>query len=100
MAKSGLDPFSKASLELMEDRFSPAQLSRRPRQALAEWLGRRGVTQSQKTADQLKQAGGMADLHRRIWDYAGSRLDRRTGPAQPMALSASTLFLLRCRAQK
>ena len=55
VSKSGLDPFSKASLELMEDRFSPAQLSRRPRQALAEWLGRRGVVQPQDKATQLKQ---------------------------------------------
>jgi len=53
--QSGLEPFSKASLELMEDRFSPAQLSRRPRQALAEWLGRHGVTQPHDTADQLKR---------------------------------------------
>jgi transposase len=53
--KSGLDPFCRASLDLMEDRFSPAQLSRRPRQALAEWLGRRGVTQPPDTANQLKQ---------------------------------------------
>jgi hypothetical protein len=52
---SGLEPFSKASLELMADRFSPAQLSRRPRQALAQWLGRRGVTQPRDTADQLKR---------------------------------------------
>jgi transposase len=55
VSKSGLEPFSKASLELMEDRFSPAQLSRRPRQALAEWLRRRGVTQSPDTATQLKR---------------------------------------------
>jgi transposase len=55
VSKSGLEPFCKASLELMEDRFSPAQLSRRPRQTLAEWLGRRGVEQPQDTATQLKQ---------------------------------------------
>jgi len=53
--KSGLEPFSQASLELMEDRFSPAQLRRRPRQALIQWLGRRGLTQPPETADQLKQ---------------------------------------------
>jgi transposase len=52
--QSPLEPFSKASLDLMEDRFSPAQLRRRPRQALAQWLGRRGVTQPRDTADQLK----------------------------------------------
>lgn len=55
-SKSGLEPFGKASLEMMEeDRFSPAQLSHRPRQALTEWLGRRGVQQPQDTADKLKQ---------------------------------------------
>ena len=53
--KSGLEPFGRASLELMEDRFSPAQLRRRPRQSLAQWLGRRGVTQAPERADQLKQ---------------------------------------------
>ena len=53
--KSGLEPFSRASLALMEDRFSPVQLSRRPRQHLAQWLGRHGVTQARDTADQLKQ---------------------------------------------
>jgi transposase len=58
--KSALEPFSKASLELMEDRFSPAQLRRRPRQALAQWLGRRGVTQPRDTADQLKQLAQQA----------------------------------------
>src|SRR5512136_556140 len=52
---SGLEPFSKASLELMEDRFSPAQLRRRPRQALSQWLARRGVTHPQEAAQQLKQ---------------------------------------------
>ena len=53
--KSSLEPFSRASLELMEDRFSPAQLARRPRQALVQWLGRRGVSQPQESANQLKQ---------------------------------------------
>lgn len=55
-SKSGLEPFGKASLEMMEeDRFSPTQLSRRSRQSLAEWLGRRGVEQPEDKADQLKQ---------------------------------------------
>jgi transposase len=54
-ANSPVEPFSQASLELMEDRFSPAQLRRRPRQALSQWLARRGVTQPQDTAQQLKQ---------------------------------------------
>lgn len=55
-SKSGLEPFGKASLDMMEeDRFSPAQLDRRPRQGLAQWLSRRGVERPQETADQLKQ---------------------------------------------
>ena len=37
--KSGLRPFCQASLDLMVERFSPAQLSRRPRQALAAVAG-------------------------------------------------------------
>jgi transposase len=54
-SQSGLEPFGKASLAMMEeDRFSPAQLRRRPRQALAEWLGRRGVDQPREIADRLK----------------------------------------------
>lgn len=55
-SKSALEPFSKVSLELMEqDWFSPAQLHRRPRQTLAGWLERRGVQQPQEKADHLKQ---------------------------------------------
>jgi transposase len=53
--RSPLEPFSKASLDLMEDRFSPAQLRRRPRQALNQWLSRRGVTHPQDVAEQLKE---------------------------------------------
>jgi transposase len=53
--KSGLCPFSPASLGLMVDRFSPQQLSRRPRQRLAHWLGRQGVEQPDAVAAQLKQ---------------------------------------------
>jgi len=53
--KSGLCPFGPASLGLMVDRFSPQQLSRRPRQRLAHWLGRQGVEQPDAVAAQLKQ---------------------------------------------
>jgi len=53
--QSALEPFSKASLDLMADRFSPAQLRRRPRPALVQWLERRGVTQPRDTAEQLKR---------------------------------------------
>jgi transposase len=55
IAKSGLCPFSQASLDLMLDRFSPAQLSRRPRQGLADWLHRRGVEEPNEVAAQLKE---------------------------------------------
>lgn len=55
-SKSGLEPLSKVSLEMMEeDRFSPAQLSRRSRQSLADWLRRRGVEHPEDKAEQLKQ---------------------------------------------
>ena len=53
--KSGLTPFGQASLDLMVDRFSPQQLSRRPREALAQWLGRRGVEEPKAVAAQLKE---------------------------------------------
>jgi len=59
LSKSGLEPLSKASLELMEqDWFSPAQVGRRSRQTLAAWLERRGVEQPQEKANQLKQLAG------------------------------------------
>lgn len=54
-SKSGLTPFCQASLDLMQESFSPTQMSRRPRQALAQWLGRRGVEQPQVVAGQLKE---------------------------------------------
>lgn len=53
--KSGIAPLSEASLDLMIERFSPAELSRRPRKALAQWLGRRGLEEPQKVAAQLKE---------------------------------------------
>jgi transposase len=53
--KSGIAPLSEASLDLMIDRFSPAELSRRPAKALAQWLERRGQEEPQKVAAQLKE---------------------------------------------
>jgi len=140
-------PSPKPAWKLMADRFSPAQLSRRPRQALAEWLGRRGVTQPEtrpissnasprmcwhrpqskrscssrpwpnwwaatKTWNRAcpdrsrgrplagQNPRGLVDFDSGLWDYAGGRLDRRTGAAQPVALGAPALLLLRGRAQK
>jgi transposase len=55
-SKSPLEPFGKASLDMMEeDRFSPTQLSRRSRRSLAQWLERRGIEQPQEKAEHLKQ---------------------------------------------
>jgi transposase len=54
-ARSGLVPFSRASLELMEERFSPAEMARRPLAAFARWLEERGVDQAQEKAAQLKE---------------------------------------------
>jgi transposase len=53
-AKSGLTPFCQASLDLMLEGFSPEQMRRRPRRALAQWLGRRGIQDPQAVAGQLK----------------------------------------------
>ena len=53
--KSGIVPFTRSSLFLMEDRFSPKQIRRRKRQKLIEILKRFGTTQAQETADKLQQ---------------------------------------------
>ena len=53
-AKSGLTPFCEASLDLMAERFSPAELRRRPQGALGQWLARRGVSEPHAAAAQLK----------------------------------------------
>jgi len=39
----------------MLERFSPAELSRRPCKALTQWLGRHGLEEPQKVAAQLKE---------------------------------------------
>jgi transposase len=53
--KSGIVPFTRSSLYLMQDRFSPKQIRRRKRQKLIEILKRFGTTQAQDTADKLQQ---------------------------------------------
>ncbi|MFC1567270.1 transposase [Thermodesulfobacteriota bacterium] len=53
--KSGIVAFTRSSLFLMEDRFSPKQIRRRKRQKLIEILKRFGTTQAQDTADKLQQ---------------------------------------------
>jgi hypothetical protein len=55
--KSGLTPLCQASLDLMVDRFSPQQMSRRPREALAQWLGRRLCSYA-GVVPKTKQTGG------------------------------------------
>ena len=52
--KSGLGPFSKASLDLMSQRFSSQQVARRSQQSLVEWLIRHRVEQPRVVATQLK----------------------------------------------
>ncbi len=54
-AQSGLRPFGQASLDLMSERFSPQQMSRRPQPALGQWLARRSVEEPKTVARQLKQ---------------------------------------------
>ena len=53
--KSGICPFSKTSLYLMEDRFSPHQIRRRKRQKLVEILHRYGTTKPESTAAKLQE---------------------------------------------
>ena len=53
-ARSGLTPFCEASLDLMAQRFSPAELQRRPQGALGQWLARRAVSEPHAVAAQLK----------------------------------------------
>jgi transposase len=52
---SGILPFSKSSLYLMEDRFSPLQIRRRRREKLIEILRRFGTANPQSAAAKLQQ---------------------------------------------
>jgi len=52
--KSGITPFSQASLYLMEDRFSVRQIQRRRRATLVEKLKRNGVKKPEATAEKLQ----------------------------------------------
>jgi len=53
--KSGITPFSKSSLYLMENRFSTQQISRRKRSALIEALRRLGTPKPDCAATKLQQ---------------------------------------------
>ncbi len=53
--KSGIFPFSKGSLALMDDRFSAQQISRRSRSTLAKFLSRHLVHHSDRCAEKLQQ---------------------------------------------
>jgi transposase len=53
--KSGITPFSKSSLYLMQARFSAKQIRRRKRDKLIETLRRYGTSQPERTTDQLHQ---------------------------------------------
>lgn len=53
--KSGITPFSKSSLYLMQARFSAKQIRRRKKDKLIETLRRYGTSQPEQTADQLHQ---------------------------------------------
>lgn len=52
--KSGLAPFCEASLELMSEQFSAAQVRRRSQANLGQWLARRGVAEPHAAAAQLR----------------------------------------------
>jgi hypothetical protein len=52
--QSGLPPFCKASVDLMSEKFSAAEIGRRPQGSLGQWLARRGVAEPHAVAAQLK----------------------------------------------
>ncbi|MCP4873954.1 MAG: IS110 family transposase, partial [Gammaproteobacteria bacterium] len=54
-ANSGITPFSKSSLWLMQERFSAPQIRRRRRPTLIEVLRRLGTRKPECTADTLQQ---------------------------------------------
>lgn len=56
-AKSGLTPLCAASLDLMSERFSPAEIRRRPSGAFGQWLARRGVCESHAVVAKLRDLG-------------------------------------------
>ena len=53
--KSGIVPFTRSSLYLMENRFSPKQVRRRKREKLIEILKRFGTSKAEETAFKLQQ---------------------------------------------
>lgn len=53
--KSGVAPFSKGSLLLMEDRFSPQQIHRRRRSTLTKLLSRQGIQHPDRQAERLQK---------------------------------------------
>ena len=53
--KSGICPFSKSSLHLMENRFSPQQIHRRRRKKLIEILKRFGIKKPETAAARLQE---------------------------------------------
>ncbi|MDY6974269.1 MAG: transposase [Thermodesulfobacteriota bacterium] len=53
--KSGIQPFSKSSLRLMETRFSPIQMRRRKRHKLIDVLHRYGTAKPENTAARLQE---------------------------------------------
>jgi transposase len=54
-SKSGIVPFTRSSLYLMENRFSPKQMRRRKRKKLIEILKRFGTSKTEEKAAKLQQ---------------------------------------------
>jgi len=69
-SKSGIVAFTKSSLYLMEDRFSPSQIRRRRRQKLIEILKRFGTSKPESTAAKLQQYAAQV-LHTPV-EYIGT----------------------------
>jgi hypothetical protein len=74
--KSGICPFSLASLYLMEDRFSPHQIRRRKQPKLIEILRRYGIKKPEDTAKKLQSyAGCVLSIAKRIYQYFSTFTD-------------------------
>jgi len=58
--KSGIAPFSKCSLLLMENRFSAPQIHRRRRATLVKLLSRQGVHEPDQCVKKLQELAAQA----------------------------------------
>jgi transposase len=73
-SKSGIPPFSKASLALMAQALSPQEIQRRRRPALIKLLERQGLEKASEAAEKLQQLAAKAlppcEQGRQSWQHS------------------------------